>query len=93
MITYFNPPNNNFTAKDIQEYYCLAEYRYEQVEQLYSMIKNNIRNAVNTGYSNIHYNLKLFGDNTDTVEEIIERLKDDYFRVEQDDEYVTIYWD
>ena len=93
MITYFNPPNNNFTAKDIQEYYCLAEYRYEQVEQLYSMIKNNIRNAVNTGYGNVHYKLKLFDDNTDTVEEIIERLKDDYFRVEQDDGYVTIYWD
>ena len=92
MITYFNPSNNNFTAKDIQEYYCLPEYRHEKVEQLYSMIKNNIRNAVNTGYCNVRYNLKLFSDDTYTVEEIIEKLKDDYFRVELDGGYVTIYW-
>lgn len=82
MITYFNPPNNYFTAKDI--------HRYEQVERLYFMIKNDIRNAVNTGYSNVHYD---FENDADAMKEIIERLKDDYFRVERDDKHVTIYWD
>lgn len=97
MITYFNPPDNNFTAKDIQEYYDLAEYRYEQAELLYSMIKNNIRDAVNKGYRDVHYivdnTLTKSLDDIDTEQEIIDRLEDDGFRVEKYNEHVIIHWD